>query len=47
MNRQTTWITIADGRGIYAETVNLIIHVKENNIAWIDVQVDCIVYMII
>lgn len=41
MNRQTTWTTVYDGRGVYAETVNLIIHVKDSNIVWIDVQVDC------
>lgn len=47
MNRQTTWTTVYDGRGVYAETVNLIIHVKDSNIVWIDVQVDCMIVVII
>ena len=47
MNRQTTWITVYDGRGVYAERVHLNIHVKDNNIVWIDVKVDCITFEIL
>ncbi len=42
MNRQTSWITIYDGRGVFAENVNLLILVRDKNIVWVDVEVDCI-----
>ena len=41
LNRQTTWITIYDGRGVLAKSVELHIKVKDNNVMWIDEHVDC------
>lgn len=41
INRQTAWITICDGRGVYAKNINLHIRLKESNILWLDVDVEC------
>ena len=41
MHRQTSWITVYDGRGVFAENVNLLILVRDKNIAWVDVEVEC------
>lgn len=41
MHRQTSWITIYDGRGVFAENVNLLILVRDKNIMWVDVEVEC------
>lgn len=40
MNRQTTWLTVYDGRGVFAKSVILTIKVKDNNVVWIDEYVD-------
>lgn len=42
MNRQTTWLTVYDGRGVFAKSVILTIKVKDNNVVWIDEYVDCL-----
>lgn len=41
MHRQTSWITAYDGRGVFAENVNLLILVRDKNIVWVDVEVEC------
>ena len=41
MHRQTSWITVYDGRGVFAENVNLLILVRDKNIVWVDVEVEC------
>ena len=42
MNRQTTWLIVYDGRGVFAKSVILTIKVKDNNVVWIDEYVDCL-----
>ena len=41
MHIQTSWITVYDGRGVFAENVNLLILVRDKNVVWVDVEVEC------
>ncbi|CBK22269.2 uncharacterized protein [Blastocystis hominis] len=40
MHIQTSWITVYDGRGVFAENVNLLILVRDKNVVWVDVEVE-------
>ena len=41
LNRQTTWLTVYDGRGVFAERIDLNIQVKDHTVLWIDEHVNC------
>ena len=41
INRQTTWLTVYDGRGVFAKRIILNIQVKDHNVLWIVEHVDC------